>query len=267
MTNLKNHPTLWMRDDAAKAFDSAEDKHGTYTVNSAGRFESQQQGLINRWDKGGVYNRPPYLYEPARPAATSNHVAHGGIAIDIANWRAFAVVAAEFGFNHLYPNSDPVHFEFIGINHPDFAEFKQVTLDRQNFLNSIGYGLVPDGREGPLTKAAYKKYQSFLRKYDYTGPIDGIWGGGTQTAHAKYYAVLKAPKKKSHATLVKGSKGADVRLWQNFLKSNYPLYASRLKVDSDFGNDTVLKTKEWQRRSGLKVDGVVGPKSWARSGL
>lgn len=72
----------------------------------------------------------------------------------------------------------------------------QIVKDRQNWLNQArGEKLVvdgvfvdtlPDGSEGK-TKAAIKRYQTFLRAYGYTGPIDGIWGGGTQTAHQKYW--------------------------------------------------------------------------------
>lgn len=266
MSNLKNHPNFWLRDDAAEAFDNAEANHGAFTVNSAGRTVSQQQELINRWDKGGAANRPPYLYAPARPASASNHVAHGGIAIDIANWRAFAIIAATWGFNHLYPGGDPVHFEYVGTGKIGLPVFNQDTLNRQNFLNSVGYGLIPDGREGPLTRDAYKKYQSFLRAYGYTGTIDGNWGNGTEAAHKKYNEFLNTPKQ-THITIRKGSKGALVKLWQNYLNKTYPLYAGKLKVDGHFGDDTEAKTKEWQSRSNLKSDGVVGPNSWAKSGL
>jgi len=225
-----------------------------------------QQALINRWDKGGKYNRPPFLYPPARPASSSNHVKDGGIAEDVVDWQRFAVIAANYGFNHLYPGNDPVHFEFVGVQNVGLPEFDQDTLNRQNFLNTLGYGLVPDGREGPRTKEAYKKYQTFLRAYGYSGAIDGKWGNLTQAAHQKYYDSVIAPKSK-HATISNGSQGSAVRTWQLYLKNNYPLYAGKLKVDGDFADDTEVKTKEWQRRSGLKDDGVVGPKSWAKSGL
>jgi len=270
MTNLKNHPAFWLREDAAEAFNKAEDKHGIFHVNSAGRTVSQQQELINRWAKGGIANRPPYLYKPANPASASNHVAHGGIAIDIANWKAFAEIAAEAGFVHLYPGGDPVHFEFTGTKISNVIKFDQATFDRQKFLNTIGYNLVVDGRKGDLTTSAYKKYQSFLRAYGYAGAIDGDWQTLTQAAHTMYLKsrVAKSIAKSSaHATIHKGSKGSIVKLWQNYLKTTYPLYAGNLKVDGDFGSDTDAKTKEWQKRSGLKSDGIVGSKSWAKSGL
>jgi hypothetical protein len=78
-------------------------------------------------------------------------------------------------------------------------KYSQTVANQQNWMNSrrsqIGTStLVVDGLAGPRFKEAVKKYQSFLRKYGYTGPIDGAWGRGTQTAHQKYYdAVTKKP--------------------------------------------------------------------------
>lgn len=118
MATLKNHPGKWLRDDAAAAFNAAEDKHGVFVVNSAGRTLAEQQALIDRWNRGGKYNRPPFLFQPAMPARTSNHVQGGGVAVDLDNWRDFKFVCAEFGFRHTYPSGDPVHFDFVGWTPP-----------------------------------------------------------------------------------------------------------------------------------------------------
>ena len=114
MTTLRNHPGYWLCDDAAADFDRAEADHGVFIVNSAGRTVAEQQHLINRWNQGGPANRPPYLYKPAMPARTSNHVANGGVAVDLADWRRFAQICERYGFRHTYPNSDPVHFDYVG---------------------------------------------------------------------------------------------------------------------------------------------------------
>ena len=96
MATLRNHPGFWLRDDAAAAFDRAEAENGVFIVNSAGRTVAEQQDLINKWNRGGTYNRPPYLYRPASPANTSYHVKDGGIAVDIGDWRRFAQICERY---------------------------------------------------------------------------------------------------------------------------------------------------------------------------
>lgn len=120
MANLTNHPEYWLRDDAARAFDQAEADHGILTVNSAGRHVWEQQELIDKWNEGGIYNRPPYLFKPAEPPELSNHVRNGGTAVDIYQWRTFATYCEAYGFQHSFPDSDPVHFDFVGgVSFPD----------------------------------------------------------------------------------------------------------------------------------------------------
>ena len=34
-------------------------------------------------------------------------------------------------------------------------------------------------------------------------------------------------------------------------------------IDGDFGKDTLAAVKAFQQDRGLKVDGIVGPKTWA----
>jgi lysozyme len=143
-----------------------------------------------------------------------------------------------------------------------------VVEQEQNFLNAArGEKLVVDGVVGPATKAAIERYQTFLRAYGYTGAIDGVWGAGTQAAHAKYYAVWAAPKAPAtRATISSGSTGQNVKDVQSTLNKNYPAY-SHLTVDGIFGPATLAVVKEFQQRAGLVVDGIVGPATYAKLGL
>lgn len=59
-------------------------------------------------------------------------------------------------------------------------------------------------------------------------------------------------------TLKKGSKGESVKTLQEFLK---------ITVDGDFGSKTESAVKSYQKKNGLVVDGVVGPKTWAHMGI
>ena len=161
MASLKNHPGKWLRDDAAAAFNEAEDKHGIFTVNSAGRTVAEQNELIRRWKVGGKYNRPPYLYQPASVEG-SNHVRNGGVAVDIQDYNRFKAIAANYGFKWL-GSSDPVHFDFVGRPGGGSASTSDLVKAEQNFLNIVqGEKLQVDGIRGPATIAAYKRYQQYL---------------------------------------------------------------------------------------------------------
>lgn len=58
-----------------------------------------------------------------------------------------------------------------------------------------------------------------------------------------------------------------VRRAQEKLKTSYPLYAGRLVVDGINGPATKAAVKEFQRRSGLVADGIIGPKTLRALGL
>jgi peptidoglycan hydrolase-like protein with peptidoglycan-binding domain len=57
-----------------------------------------------------------------------------------------------------------------------------------------------------------------------------------------------------------------------FLRNNFPVYRDYvsynrgrlLEVDGNFGGQTEAWVKEFQRRTGLKQDGVVGPKTFSK---
>jgi peptidoglycan hydrolase-like protein with peptidoglycan-binding domain/uncharacterized membrane protein YgcG len=64
------------------------------------------------------------------------------------------------------------------------------------------------------------------------------------------------------STLQKGSKGNEVKEWQNFLNSN----GYNLSVDGDFGTNTYNATVDWQTKNGLGADGIVGKNTWGKAG-
>ena len=55
----------------------------------------------------------------------------------------------------------------------------------------------------------------------------------------------------------RGSSGKAVKIWQVVIGTT---------IDGIFGVNTETKTKEFQKKKGLTVDGIVGPKTW-KAGL
>ena len=64
-------------------------------------------------------------------------------------------------------------------------------------------------------------------------------------------------------TLQKGSKGDEVKKWQEYLNTQ----GYGLSVDGDFGTNTYNATIDYQTKNGLGVDGIVGAKTWAKAGF
>lgn len=111
MGNLKNHPGMTLRDDAAAAINALEDEFGIIIINRAGVSREIQQGLIDRWNRGGPTNRPPFLYEPKQPTEDSEHVQQ--IAVDVYNYTSDRKKLEKYGFKW-YGKKDPVHYTFTG---------------------------------------------------------------------------------------------------------------------------------------------------------
>lgn len=65
------------------------------------------------------------------------------------------------------------------------------------------------------------------------------------------------------STLQKGSKGSEVKKWQEFLNTQ----GYNLSVDGDFGDNTYAATTDWQSKNGLGVDGIVGANTWGKAGF
>jgi len=63
-------------------------------------------------------------------------------------------------------------------------------------------------------------------------------------------------------TLRSGSRGERVRRLQRGLNTTFPAY-SKLAADGIFGKGTATVVREFQRRSGLEADGIVGRKTRA----
>jgi peptidoglycan hydrolase-like protein with peptidoglycan-binding domain len=143
------------------------------------------------------------------------------------------------------------HVFTIGQSHP------AVTLLGQRLI-AHGYKRFYKVGPGPRFSAADKMAtQAFQVAQGWKGTgANGIPG-------PKTWALLMAPPKPVAPTtpitmMRRGATGEAVRKLQDGLNRVFGLY-SKLKEDGIFGYATERVVKEFQKRSNLKIDGVVGP--------
>lgn len=134
-------------------------------------------------------------------------------------------------------------------------------LNQQKAINGMGYSpkLVEDGIWGPKTNTGIRWAQSKIGV-----KVDGLWGTDTESA---YQAYLERSDTSTGITipsgtpvLRKGDTGTRVRQLQRALiKSGEKL--PKYQDDGSFGTETQNALKSFQRKAGIAVDGVYGPKS------
>lgn len=140
------------------------------------------------------------------------------------------------------------HVFQINASHP------AVTLLGQRLILH-GYGRYYKVGPGPKFSLADKlATQAFQKDQGWTGAgANGIPGPKT------WERLMAAPRTTSGSSLIirRGATGERVKRLQAGLNRVFPAY-SKLKVDSIFGYATERVVKEFQKRAGIKVDGIVG---------
>lgn len=122
--------------------------------------------------------------------------------------------------------------------------------------------------EAQGTRAGVTRTKLTDKKWTYWGLGKGITfefvpNGSTATPSEKAPTATSSTSTKSNPTLKKGNKGAQVTKMQKLLmKKGYKL--PKFGADGDFGNETLTAVKQFQKDNGLTVDGIVGPKTWAK---
>lgn len=134
-----------------------------------------------------------------------------------------------------------------------------VTL-AQTLLAKAGSTLSIDGIFGIGTQSAVYAFQ---KKHDLE--VDGIVGPKTWKKLLEFESANMDPVKekvptKKLLTLRRGSKGEDVKTLQTLLAKD----GSTLAIDGVFGIGTQSAVRAFQKKYGLEVDGVVGPKTWGK---
>ena len=126
---------------------------------------------------------------------------------------------------------------------------------------------------GAMTYGGHKHTTTVNKDFTYTGSGSFESLGGNQDNYIKVksypqsiiYAMFY-PKYEEHTTLRKGDKGAEVKELQQDLKALGfgRITGKRLLAGGSFKSNTENCVKAFQKYTGLAVDGVCGPKTWAK---
>lgn len=267
-------------------------------VTSGTRTREEQAYLYNGW-----INRLPG-FNLAAPPGRSNHEESGPSgprAVDLADtgpdWgvsrrgtvrdRWMEQNAHRWEFENEGYNFNPVeawHKTFRGVigglstGGGTSLPIDEKVLREQQFLNAYrGENLVPDGQYGSASKAAYERYQVFLKNnFGYEGEIDGAWGPMTQAAHERYYATLVAQTfptfplpagyyfgpASGPAESISGlySYEGALKPWQQRMKDRGWDIGD---VDGIYGPKVEAVARAFQEEKQiLPVDGLIGPNTW-----
>ena len=118
--------------------------------------------------------------------------------------------------------------------------------------------LMSSGKFKKFTDSKYTNSSDFLKRGDILctkikGHVVAVLSNGSKVTSANVVEI-------GNPTLKKGDKGESVKKAQELLNVWEP---ERLKVDGDFGNETLKAVKAFQTAFGLEADGIIGPKTWA----
>lgn len=134
--------------------------------------------------------------------------------------------------------------DYLHLSRIDVAPGAKVKKGQQLGLSGAS-GLGKENGYGPHLHFSYSTDHSHTTP---SGNVDfeSIIGGAAPAANPG-----------GHATVKKGSKGADVKYLQTKLG---------ITADGDFGPKTHAAVTAFQTSKGLVADGIVGPKTWAAIG-
>ena len=142
-----------------------------------------------------------------------------------------------------------------------------------------GYYLNQDYARNHVNEAELKKYKRWFAKYTATdqkdcylwqysskGKVDGIAGNVDMDKLWDEQGAIVVPDPKEEEkdeevydmkVIKKGSRGKAVKIWQVIVGAD---------PDGVFGAKTDAATRDFQRRKGLEIDGIVGKNTW-KAGL
>lgn len=149
------------------------------------------------------------------------------------------------------------------VDHHEALGIQLVIWNRRIWsVNKKSQGWRRYGGQSPHTDHIHVEFSWHTARTLSRGHMQNVLGGATPSRPTS-----GTPATAPGAVLRKGMKGPAVAAWQEFTVDGYARFRPHLKVDGDFGNATVARTKEIQSYRGLKADGVVGPATRRSTGF
>ena len=221
--SLANEVFPYLQRAAKEALFMALNERGkTIRINSAYRTIAQQLILFNHAQHGRCG-----IKIAARPGC-SNH--QSGLAIDIDDASSWRPYLERYGWRWL-GSQDPPHFDYVGKGTIDIRSLAVLAFQKLWNKNNQSDRLVEDSLYGPQVEARLNR-----------SPIEGFG----VIPPGNLLRILKLTTPLMH--------GADVRaLQQALVKEGFTL-----AVDGFYGKETKMAVKQFQKRTGLMVDGVFG---------
>lgn len=196
-----------------------------------------------------------------RGSATNNHMDHIHVLFD--------------GRSIKSGGTQDVPFDSPKVEEEKFYQPKGVDMTVKQIQAAVK--VTVDGYYGEDTKKAVARMQDRLDV-----PIDGYWGPVTEEAYEDWIdpkpepgGATRAPEFPLQPGHWYGPESDDPRNHSGYWRKDRPgirRYQKQMKgvrewqgmgkADGVFGEKTEAVTKKFQRQKGLKVDGLVGPKTW-----
>ncbi len=137
-----------------------------------------------------------------------------------------------------------------------------VVAKLQKQLYELDYKITVDGDFGSETEKAVKQFQK-ENKFNVTGEVTPTLLGFIESKLSKPLAA--DDKIITGSFLKKGNSGSSVVLLQKALNKKGAM--PKLIEDGVFGDGTTAAVKEYQKKNGLKADGIAGPETLGALGV
>lgn len=212
-------------------------------------------GIIEKVENGKIYTIEGNTSNKAELIINGGQVAKKSYDINSENIHSFA--RPKYNENEVQeiPKEEQITYSTIKKG----SKGKLVRIAQEKMLVK-GYKLPEHGADGDFGNETEKAVKDLQRDAKIKG--DGIIGPNTWRVLNSDFVKPNGPAYPGYY-IEKGQVSEDVRkIQERLIQLGYN--CGHKGADCIFGKDTLTAVKEYQRKSGLEVDGIIGPKTWGK---